>query len=216
LTSTANWSTKPFSNRVATTSGRIPLVSSLMGRPNSRRSRRKSARPGAMVGSPPVTVTPSSHFLRSARNTLALYAGVWGSSSMDQANSKLWQVGHRRLQPPKKSTVQTLPGQSQRLMGSTPRKWDQAPAGWAADSGAETVGRRKAFQSRSGDGCMLPSLSLAVIVYDGCAGARRQVLQRPNACGPMGEQTPSDVLQAKRFVQGAFLHYMSLFLVKRD
>jgi hypothetical protein len=37
----------------------------------------------------------------------------------------LWQVGQRRLQPPVKSTQETLPGQSHRLTGTMPRTRSQ-------------------------------------------------------------------------------------------
>jgi hypothetical protein len=45
---------------------------------------------------------------------------------MLQARAPLWQVGQRRLQPPRKTTQQGWPGQSHRLRGVNPRTWFQA------------------------------------------------------------------------------------------
>lgn len=67
LTSTWTSSTRPAARTSAMISGRMPLESSFTGMPAARMSRRKSARCGTAVGSPPETVTPSSHPARRER-----------------------------------------------------------------------------------------------------------------------------------------------------
>jgi len=105
----------------ATTSGRMPLVSILSGGPYSAISSVNSTNPGVRVGSPPLMTTPSSQPLREEKKRLTSSGRMGGKFSWAQASPALWQWGHFKLQPPKKITAATLPGQSHRERGSRPR-----------------------------------------------------------------------------------------------
>lgn len=110
----------------ATTSGRMPLVSILSGGPYSAISAANATSPGVRVGSPPLMTMPSSHPFREAKNLRTSAGRMGGKLSGAQASPALWQWGHLRLQPPKKTTAATLPGQSHRERGSRPRMTFQA------------------------------------------------------------------------------------------
>jgi len=110
----------------ATTSGRMPLVSILTGGPYSAMSAANSVSPGVRVGSPPLMTMPSSQPLRAAKNFFTSAGRMGGKLSGAQASPALWQWGHFKLQPPKKTTAATLPGQSHRERGSRPRMTFQA------------------------------------------------------------------------------------------
>lgn len=124
LTSTENRAPGRRSSTAATTSGRMPLVSILTSGPRAASSAAKADRPGTRVGSPPVTTKPSSHLAWEAakERTEAPGSGLPAA----KAREALWQWGQRRLQPPKKSTAESFPGQSQKDMGSMPRTSSQA------------------------------------------------------------------------------------------
>ncbi len=117
---------RPRARTWASTSGRMPLESSLTGRPKARRSYRNGSRPGSAVGSPPDTTMPSSQAARILKKRRTSDGKITGWRSGRQARSALWQVGQRRLQPPRKMTQHVRPGQSQRLKGVRPRRFPQA------------------------------------------------------------------------------------------
>ncbi len=102
----------------------MPLESILTSGPSDASSAAKAAKPGVRVGSPPVTTKPSSHLAWEAAKARTEAAGR--GAPLAKARDALWQCGQRRLQPPKKSTAQSLPGQSQKDMGSMPRTSSQA------------------------------------------------------------------------------------------
>ncbi len=102
----------------------MPLESILTSGPSDASSAAKAAKPGVRVGSPPVTTKPSSHLAWEAAKVRTEAAGR--GAPLAKARDALWQCGQRRLQPPKKSTAQSLPGQSQKDMGSMPRTSSQA------------------------------------------------------------------------------------------
>ena len=104
FTSTAKACTSPPASSARTTAGRMPLVSSFTGRPRAPRSASSPSSPGTVVGSPPVTVTPSSHLARRDSSPSTSPRSWAGSRSGLQARSALWQVGQRRLQD-RKSVV---------------------------------------------------------------------------------------------------------------
>lgn len=124
LTSTEKLTSGRRSSTVSSTSGRMPLVSILTAGPRAASSAAKADNPGVRVGSPPVTTKPSSHlaWVAAKERTEAAGSGV----PLAKAREALWQCGQRRLQPPKKSTAVTRPGQSQKDMGSMPRTSSQA------------------------------------------------------------------------------------------
>ncbi|EHJ48480.1 hypothetical protein DFW101_2476 [Solidesulfovibrio carbinoliphilus subsp. oakridgensis] len=126
LTSTAKCASGWRTRTAARTSGRMPLESIRTRGPKAASSAAKSASPGASVGSPPVRTMPSSHLAWEAANRRTDAAARAGWPSGRQARAALWQWGQRKSQPPKKSTAQIRPGQSQRDRGSMPRTSSQA------------------------------------------------------------------------------------------
>ena len=85
LTSTAKTLTRREARSVSTTSGRMPLVSSFTGSPTRPRSANIEAMSRFRVGSPPVTVTPSSHILRRSRYDMIRSRPMAGKRSGLQA-----------------------------------------------------------------------------------------------------------------------------------
>ena len=86
----------------------------------------KPGRPGVKVGSPPVITSPSSQRLRLATKRRTAFSARGGRVSGAQARAALWQWGQDKLQPPKKTTADSRPGQSHKDMGSMPRTSPQA------------------------------------------------------------------------------------------
>ncbi len=134
MSTKAAWIRSCLSSR-SSTLGCMPLLSILMGRLKDLRSRSRSSRPGTRVGSPPLITMPSSQACRDVRKRSTDSRGRGENQSGRQANSALWQVGQRRLQPPMNRTHAVFPGQSQRLMGSIPRTEDQGAVMGSPDGG---------------------------------------------------------------------------------
>jgi len=112
FTSTANTVSGRRSLIWATTSGNMPFVSTFTAKPSPPSASTKSGSPGSSVGSPPHTTTPSSQRLRAARDFRTACVSKGGWSAGVKAREALWQVGQRRLHPPRNTTETFRPGQS--------------------------------------------------------------------------------------------------------
>lgn len=112
FTSTANCVSGRRSRIWAATPGNMPLVSTFTPRPSPPSASTNAGRPGSSVGSPPHTTTPSSQRLRAARDLSTARVSKGGWSAGVKAREALWQVGQRRLHPPRYTTDTLRPGQS--------------------------------------------------------------------------------------------------------